>query len=61
MKDSGVGRRHGREGIVQYCEPPTVAVQRLCPSARSPGWGSARYGQTMTLAGKALANLAGVT
>lgn len=28
MKDSGIGRRHGREGILKYTEPQTVAVQR---------------------------------
>jgi succinate-semialdehyde dehydrogenase/glutarate-semialdehyde dehydrogenase len=31
MKDSGLGRRHGAEGIWKYTEPQTVAVQR--------GWG----------------------
>jgi succinate-semialdehyde dehydrogenase/glutarate-semialdehyde dehydrogenase len=33
MKDSGVGRRHGAEGIRKYTEPQTVAVQRLLPIA----------------------------
>ena len=28
-KDSGLGRRHGREGILKYTEPQSVAVQRL--------------------------------
>ena len=28
-KDSGVGRRHGREGLLKYTEPQTVAVQHL--------------------------------
>ncbi|HEX7187728.1 MAG TPA: succinic semialdehyde dehydrogenase [Actinomycetes bacterium] len=28
-KDSGLGRRHGREGLLKYTEPQTVAVQRL--------------------------------
>jgi succinate-semialdehyde dehydrogenase/glutarate-semialdehyde dehydrogenase len=32
-KDSGVGRRHGAEGIRKYTEPQTVAVQRLMPIA----------------------------
>ena len=31
MKDSGVGRRHGREGILKYTEPQTIAVQRGMP------------------------------
>ena len=29
MKDSGLGRRHGAEGILKYTEPQTVASQRL--------------------------------
>jgi succinate-semialdehyde dehydrogenase/glutarate-semialdehyde dehydrogenase len=33
MKDSGVGRRHGAEGIRKYTEAQTVAVQRLMPIA----------------------------
>ena len=28
MKDSGVGRRHGAEGLLKYTEPQTVASQR---------------------------------
>ena len=28
MKDSGIGRRHGREGILKYTESQTVAVQK---------------------------------
>jgi succinate-semialdehyde dehydrogenase / glutarate-semialdehyde dehydrogenase len=33
MKDSGLGRRHGAEGILKYTESQTVAVQRLMPIA----------------------------
>lgn len=29
MRSSGVGRRHGREGIVRYTEPQTVTTQRI--------------------------------
>src|SRR3712207_7726216 len=29
MKDSGLGRRHGAEGIRKYTESQTVAVQRV--------------------------------
>jgi succinate-semialdehyde dehydrogenase/glutarate-semialdehyde dehydrogenase len=32
-KDSGLGRRHGREGLLKYTEPQTVAVQHLVPFA----------------------------
>ena len=30
-KASGLGRRHGRDGLLKYTEPQTVAVQRLVP------------------------------
>ena len=32
-KDSGLGRRHGRDGLLKYTEPQTVAIQRLQPFA----------------------------
>ena len=31
MKDSGVGRRHGVEGLLRFTEAQTVATQRLVP------------------------------
>lgn len=31
MKDSGLGRRHGREGMLKYTESQTVATQRGSP------------------------------
>lgn len=31
MKASGIGRRHGREGILKFTEPQTIAQQRLIP------------------------------
>jgi len=36
MKESGIGRRHGREGIERYTESQTVAVQR--GSTAVPDW-----------------------
>ncbi|MFE9093365.1 succinic semialdehyde dehydrogenase [Streptomyces sp. NPDC007264] len=36
MGDSGLGRRHGAEGIRKYTESQTVAVQRLMPPGPSP-------------------------
>jgi hypothetical protein len=36
-KDSGLGRRHGREGLLKYTEPQTVAAQRLVGFA-PPDW-----------------------
>jgi succinate-semialdehyde dehydrogenase/glutarate-semialdehyde dehydrogenase len=32
MKASGLGRRHGIEGLLKFTEPQTVAVQRLIPA-----------------------------
>ena len=37
MKESGLGRRHGEEGILKFTEVQTVAVQRLLPAAPPPG------------------------
>jgi succinate-semialdehyde dehydrogenase/glutarate-semialdehyde dehydrogenase len=36
MKDSGLGRRHGRDGLLRFTEPQTVAVQRLVVGAEPP-------------------------
>ncbi|PNI08342.1 succinic semialdehyde dehydrogenase [Arthrobacter sp. AFG7.2] len=43
MKDSGMGRRHGKEGILKYTEAQTVAVQRLVPVGPPPGMTNERY------------------
>jgi succinate-semialdehyde dehydrogenase / glutarate-semialdehyde dehydrogenase len=36
VKDSGLGRRHGRDGILKYTDSQTVAVQRLHGFAPPP-------------------------
>ena len=36
MKASGLGRRHGAEGITKYTESQTVSVQRVLPIAPPP-------------------------
>jgi succinate-semialdehyde dehydrogenase/glutarate-semialdehyde dehydrogenase len=36
FKDSGLGRRHGAQGIVKFTEPQTVAVQRGLPMEPPP-------------------------
>ncbi|WP_134671480.1 succinic semialdehyde dehydrogenase [Halorussus marinus] len=60
MKDSGLGRRHGRQGLLRYTESQTVAEQRagsLHPPEGVPkGW----YAKGMTLALRAMARLPGV-
>lgn len=50
MKDSGLGRRHGLEGVLKFTESQTVAVQRLIP-AYSPFAGVApeRYTRLIEL------------
>ncbi|MGW7455424.1 succinic semialdehyde dehydrogenase [Streptomyces sp. NPDC054787] len=48
MKDSGLGRRHGSEGILKYTEAQTVAQQRLLPMAPSLGMDDEKYAAFMT-------------
>lgn len=48
MKASGIGRRHGAEGILKYTEAQTVAAQRLLPIAPLPGMERERYARIMT-------------
>ncbi|HUG32140.1 MAG TPA: succinic semialdehyde dehydrogenase [Acidimicrobiia bacterium] len=44
MKRSGIGRRHGSEGLLKYTEAQTVAVQRIGPAfAPPPGLGYDTY------------------
>ena len=50
MRDSGMGRRHGREGLLTWTEPQTVAVQRLLPVTYLPGVAPERYARVMTAA-----------
>ncbi|RKN08070.1 succinic semialdehyde dehydrogenase [Streptomyces radicis] len=48
MGDSGVGRRHGAEGILRFTESQTVARQRLLPLGPSLGMDDRRYAALMT-------------
>lgn len=43
MKDSGLGRRHGAEGLLKFTEPQAIAVQRLM-GLGVPTWWGARAG-----------------
>ncbi|MFI0898776.1 succinic semialdehyde dehydrogenase [Streptomyces sp. NPDC020983] len=43
MKDSGLGRRHGSEGILKYTEAQTVATQRLLPLGPALGMDDEKY------------------
>ncbi|MGW0992878.1 succinic semialdehyde dehydrogenase [Streptomyces sp. NPDC002523] len=48
MKDSGLGRRHGSEGILKYTEAQTVAQQRLLPMAPLLGMDDEKYARFMS-------------
>jgi succinate-semialdehyde dehydrogenase/glutarate-semialdehyde dehydrogenase len=60
FKTSGVGRRHGRQGIVKYCEAQTVAAQRLVPVYGLPFLDHRRHAQVMGAAVKALKHVPGI-
>ncbi|WP_120003186.1 succinic semialdehyde dehydrogenase [Nesterenkonia muleiensis] len=47
MKRSGVGRRHGTQGILKYTESQTVARQRFASVARPAGVGRRLWAQMM--------------
>lgn len=48
FKDSGLGRRHGREGIWKYTEVQTVAVQHGFPVTQLPLLGQAATARVLT-------------
>ncbi len=60
MKDSGLGRRHGREGIQRYTDVQTVAVQRLFSPSGLPGVSGERYAQVLTGVLKVLEKVPGL-
>ena len=43
MKDSGLGRRHGSEGLLKYTEAQTIATQRLLPMGPAFGMDDEKY------------------
>jgi acyl-CoA reductase-like NAD-dependent aldehyde dehydrogenase len=48
MRQSGMGRRQGSEGIHRYTEPQSVATQRLIRFAPMLGMSDETYGKVMT-------------
>ncbi|MDH6120572.1 succinic semialdehyde dehydrogenase [Kitasatospora sp. GAS204B] len=54
MGDSGLGRRHGAEGILRFTEAQTVATQRLLPIAPSLGLTDEKFAALMTTGLRAL-------
>jgi succinate-semialdehyde dehydrogenase/glutarate-semialdehyde dehydrogenase len=60
MKDSGLGRRHGAEGIRKYTEPQTVAVQRALAVAAPAVVSQRVWSKAVTVGLRALRRLPGV-
>lgn len=50
MGASGLGRRHGREGIWKYTEPQTIAQQLVIPVGPSSLLGGERYARVLSQA-----------
>lgn len=50
MKRSGIGRRHGSQGILKYTDSQTVAQQRLLGIAPLPGQTNEQFATLMTRA-----------
>ena len=57
MRDSGLGRRQGAEGIHRYTEAQTVGTQRLLPFRPVLGMSEERNAKTLTLALRLLKRL----
>lgn len=49
MGDSGIGRRHGDEGLLKYTESQTVATQRALGFGAPFGWSDRKWGQVLTV------------
>jgi succinate-semialdehyde dehydrogenase/glutarate-semialdehyde dehydrogenase len=54
MGTSGLGRRHGREGIIKYTEPQTVSTEHLMALAPPPFISRETYAKAMSLGGALL-------
>ena len=60
MKESGVGRRHGEEGILKYTEAQTIAVQRFLPLAPPPFLDERLYTRVMSRVVQAVGRIPGL-
>jgi succinate-semialdehyde dehydrogenase/glutarate-semialdehyde dehydrogenase len=62
FKRSGLGRRHGTEGILKYTQSQTVADQRFVPAALTslPGLGETRYERLLSSAFRMLPRIPGL-
>jgi succinate-semialdehyde dehydrogenase/glutarate-semialdehyde dehydrogenase len=57
MRESGMGRRQGAEGILRYTEAQSVATQRVTPIAPAFGLNDKQWAKVMTLGVKVLTKL----
>ena len=58
MKASGLGRRHGREGLLKYTESQTIAVRSaLADKLMSPGDDAPAFAKRFTAMLKAAKHL----
>lgn len=60
VKNSGVGRRHGAEGILKYTESQTISVQRLLPLGVPPGMSAEKYAKLATTGLKLIKRIPGI-
>jgi succinate-semialdehyde dehydrogenase / glutarate-semialdehyde dehydrogenase len=60
FKESGMGRRHGAQGILKYTEAQTIARQRLLAIDTPPLFKHEQYAQFMTLALRVLKHTPGI-
>ena len=59
-KESGIGRRHGREGLLKYTAAQTVATQRLFNIGPPPFLSNERYAALTFRAARILRHMPGV-
>jgi succinate-semialdehyde dehydrogenase / glutarate-semialdehyde dehydrogenase len=60
FKESGLGRRHGRQGIEKYTEAQTVAVERLLAIDTPPFLSNKQYAAVMSTAIKLMRYVPGI-
>jgi succinate-semialdehyde dehydrogenase/glutarate-semialdehyde dehydrogenase len=59
-KQSGLGRRHGRHGLVKYTASQTVAAQRLLSIGTPPFMSHGQYAAVMAQAVRLLKHVPGI-
>lgn len=60
FKDSGLGRRHGAEGILRFTEAQTIAAQRILPLGPPPGADAAPFARRMIRALRLVSRIPGL-